>query len=375
VRHLFVTNDFPPKTGGIESYLTALCRGFDPDDVAVVAPAREGHQQADAELAYRVFRIAGTYLRATRAVRTAVVTAALEHRADVVHFLQALPLGRLAAPVRKDTGLPVTIVAHGSGEILVPARVPVLRSVLRHVLRSADLVLPVSAFTEEAVRRVAKGRVRTAILHPCVDTTRFSLTVSGHPIREQLGLGGRFVVLFVSRLVKRKGADTLLRAVAGLQGATALIVGAGPEERALRRLAETLEMKGRAVFAGRVPDDLLPEYFAAGDVFCMPCSDRLGGVDTEGFGIVYVEAAASGLPVVAGRCGGSVDAVEDGVTGFVLDEPTPAELVQTLHRLQIHPDLRARLGAAGRERVEAGFSPQAAAERLDAEVGTLRAGS
>lgn len=372
MRHLFVTNDFPPKTGGIESYLTALCSGFAPEDVAVLAPAREGFGPVDRGLPYRVFRHGGSYLRATGAVRTAVVAAALEHRADVVHFLQALPLGRLAAAVRKETGLPVTIVAHGSGEILVPARVPVLRALLRRVLCSADLVLPVSRFTEQAVLRISKGAARTAILHPCVDATRFSLAVSGHPVREELGLGGRFVVLFVSRLVKRKGADVVLKAVAGLQGASALIVGSGPEARSLQRLADRLGLGPRAVFAGRVPDERLAEFYAAGDVFCMPCSDRMGGVDTEGFGIVYVEAAASGLPVVAGRCGGSVDAVEDGTTGIVLDSPTPADVLQALHRLQVHPDLRARMGAAGRARVEAAFSATAAAERLEEAVANRR---
>lgn len=365
MRHLFVTNDFSPKRGGIESYLTNLCKGFEPTDVVVVAPEREGHEDADAALPYEVVRVAGTYLRATRKVQAAVIAAASDHRADVVHFLAALPLGRLGPRVRAATGARYTVVAHGSGEILVPARLPLARRALRGVLTGADLVLPVSEFTREAVDRITKGAVRTFVLNPTVNLERFSLEVSGAGVRSQHRLGGRAVVLFVSRLVKRKGADILVRAMASLDGPVAVVVGDGPERKTLERLVREVGVGDRVIFAGGVGDDELPRYYAAADFFCMPCTSRYGGLDTEGFGVVYLEAQASGLPCIAGRCGGSAEAVEHGVSGIVLDDPTPRSVAMAVRRLLKDPALCVRLGAAGRERAENLFAPAVAARRLE----------
>jgi phosphatidylinositol alpha-1,6-mannosyltransferase len=369
MRHLFVTNDFPPKLGGTESYLVNLCAGFAPNDVAVVAPAREGHESVDASIAYKVFRIEGNYLRASDAVRDRVIRSVHEHSADVTHFLQTVPLGRLAAPVREATRTPVTIVTHGTGDLLVPARTPVVRRVARQALCSADLVLANSNFTREAVVRFTKGRARRiAVLRPSVDTTRFSLEISGARVRAKHSLGARFVVLFVSRLVKRKGAEALLRAMPGVPRATALIVGAGPEEKSLRRLARELDLGERAIFAGSIPDDELPAYYAAADVFCMPGAERLRGLDVEGFGVVYLEAAATGLPAVAGDSGGTAEAVLDGETGVVLDESTPPAIAEALRLLQQDGAMRARLGAAARARAEAELDSRVIAGLLEQEL-------
>jgi phosphatidylinositol alpha-1,6-mannosyltransferase len=172
--------------------------------------------------------------------------------------------------------------------------------------------------------------------------------------------------------VKRKGAETLVRAAADLpRGTAVLVVGSGPEDATLRRVAEDLELTERVRFCGRVPDGELPAFYAAADVFCMPCSDRYGGADTEGLGIVYLEAAASGLPAVAGRCGGSVEAVLDGITGVVLDDPSPEGLAKALRALAKDGALRARLGAAGRERAEATFAPSVQASNLEKAVSSL----
>ena len=348
MKHLFVTNDFPPKTGGIESYLTALCEGFDPAAVTVIAPSREGHEAIDRGLPYTVVRAPGSYLRASRAVRQLVERVSLERDPDAIHFLQALPLGRLAKPVKDATRLPTTVVAHGSGDVLVPNRMPFVRRSLRNVLTDADVVFAVSAYTARAVDRISKGRTNIAILEPAVDVDRFSLDVSGSEVRERHGLGSRFVVLFVSRLVKRKGADTLVRAMQPLKDAVAVVVGTGPEEGSLKRAVLELELDDKVVFAGFVPDEQLPAYYAAADVFCMPCSDRFGGLETEGFGIVYTEAAAAGLPSVAGVCGGSVEAVRDGETGIVLRDPSPVDVAKALKRLQTDEALRIQMGAAAR---------------------------
>lgn len=363
MRHLFVTNDFPPKTGGIETYLLGLCAGLDPADVGVVAPRREGWKDVDAGLPFRVFRLPGSYLRGTRAVGRGIAEAARDHGPDVVHFLHALPLGRLAASIRDQVRVPVTVFAHGS-EVFVPGRIPLAGRLVRRVLRSADRVVAVSEYTAAAVDRLTNGRATLAIVPPSVDVERFSLAVSGAKVRQRHRLGSRFTVVFVSRLVKRKGAEILVRAVARTPGVSALIVGSGPEEATVRRLATELEAEDRVHFAGRVPDAELAAHYAAGDVFCMPCSDRFGGLDTEGFGIVYIEAAACGLPVVAGACGGAVEAVRDGETGYVLEDPTPESVGAVLRELRHDGALRASLGAAGRAWAER-FTPTRQAARLE----------
>jgi phosphatidylinositol alpha-1,6-mannosyltransferase len=360
-----VTNDFPPKIGGIESYLTNLCTGFFPSDVAVVAPGRPGWEKVDEALPYQVFRLKGGYQRGSRRVFRAVLDAAHAFQADVVHFLAALPLGRLGSRLRQATGLPYTVIAHGTGEILLPSRLPLAKRALRRVLTDADLVFPVSEFTEKAVKQITDGRATTVVVPPSVDVNRFSLDVSGATVRERHELGGAFVVLFVSRLVKRKGADILIRAIGEDTDAVAVIAGAGSDRASLERLAREVRASDRVVFAGLVPDDELPGYYSASDCFCMPCTSRLGGLDTEGFGVVYLEAQASGLPCIAGRCGGSAEAVLHGETGVVLDDPTPHSVHRAIEVFAGDPALTARVGAAGRLRMEQEFAPEVAAGRIE----------
>ena len=337
----------------------------------MIAPAREGHEAVDAALAYEVVRLEGGYLRATSAVQKAIIDTARRRDVDAVHFLAALPLGRVGPRLRRETGIPFTVIAHGTGEILLPSRLPFVRRSLRKVLTSADIVFPVSEFTRAAVDRIAKRKARTELLPPSVDIERFSLGVSGSAVRAEHGLAGRFVVLFLSRLVKRKGADTVIRAIAATRDAVAIIGGAGPEAAALERLSRELGVTDRVTFVGLVPDERLPEYYAAADVFCMPCTNRYGGLDTEGFGVVYLEAQATGIPCIAGRCGGSVEAVADGVSGFVLEDPTPRDVALKFVELQKDRALAAELGGAGRSRVERGFAPHVAAARLERALDTL----
>ena len=339
--------------------------------MVVVAPAREGHEPVDAALPYEVVRVAGTYLRATKAVEKTVIETARRRDVDAVHFLAALPLGRLGPRLRQQTGIPFTVFAHGTGEVLLPSRLPFVRRTLRKVLVSADVVFPVSEFTRSAVDRITRRKARTAILPPSVDIDRFSLAVSGAAVRAEHALGGRFVVFFVSRLVKRKGAEIVVRAIAATREAVAIVGGDGPERASLERLTRELGVEERVIFVGSIAEQRLPEYYAAADVFCMPCTNRFGGLDTEGFGVVYLEAQASGIPCIAGRCGGSAEAVSDGLTGFVLDEPSPRDVALAIVKLRKDRALAAELGGAGRSRMEREFAPHVAAARLEDAIEAL----
>jgi phosphatidylinositol alpha-1,6-mannosyltransferase len=254
---------------------------------------------------------------------------------------------------------------------LLPARLPFARRALRTTLSDADVVFTNSEFTRSCVARITKDKARTAMLYPCIDVERFSLDVSGASVRGTIPTGG-FVVLFCGRMVKRKGADVLLRAIAQVEGVFGLFVGEGPERKSLTSLARDLGIAKRTRFDGLVPDEALPSYYAAADAFCMPCTNRLRGLDTEGFGVVYLEAQASGLPCIAGRCGGSAEAVEDGVTGYVLDGPQPDAVASIISDLRNDPGLCALLGGNGRARMEDEFAPEQAAAALEAAIGSAR---
>jgi phosphatidylinositol alpha-1,6-mannosyltransferase len=192
-----------------------------------------------------------------------------------------------------------------------------------------------------------------AQLTPGVDDTAFRPGAGGGAVRARYGLSDRPVVVCVSRMVARKGQDVLVRALplvqAQVPGAALLLVGDGPHRPAVARLAATLGVESDVVFAGRVPWDETPAYYDAGDVFCMPTRTRLGGLEPEALGICYLEAAATGLPVVAGSSGGAPDAVLDGENGYVVDGRSVVGVADRLVQLLSDRALAARFGARGRE--------------------------
>lgn len=370
MKHLFVTNDFAPKLGGIESYLSALLHGFDPADVVVVAPSRSGDEQTDDEFQFRVIRAPTRYLKGGDKELQIVLSAATDHHADAIHLMQTLPLGRLARKLKSKTNKFVSVFVYGS-ELIVPARLYPGRLAIRKVFQNVDRVFAISNFTRAAIAKVAPD-ANVSILEPVVDPKRFSPEISGASIRERLGLGSSFTVLFVSRLVKRKGAEIFVKALAQVPQVTGVIVGTGPEAARIREVASELNLAGRLILAGSVSDYSLPSWYAAADVFCMPCSNRYEGADTEGFGIVFLEAAATGLPCIAGVCGGSAEAVEDEKTGYVLSDPTEDSLAQYIERLRDDVTKRIEMGAAGRVRVERQFDPKVRAQQLEEVVGAAR---
>jgi phosphatidylinositol alpha-1,6-mannosyltransferase len=351
VPSLLVTNDFPPKLGGIQSVLWELWRRLPPAQTAVLTANHPAARSFDARQAFRIERARGRVLWPTPGLVDRVDALAAEVGAAVVFVDPMLPLGLIAPRVSRD--LAVVIVAHGA-EITVPGRLPGLHLLSRHVLRAARGVLAFGGYPASECVHAAGGQL--AVLEmPCgIDTARFRPldTESRALARKRYDLDpDRPLVLGQSRLVPRKGFDTLIDAVARLDDSVQLAIGGeGRDEARLRTRAETRGIAHRVRFLGRVAEAELPEVFAMADVFAMLCRDRWAGLEAEGFGIVFVEAQACGVPVVAGRSGGSHEAVLDGETGFVVDPRDVPAVAELLERLLTDAALRTRLGDAARRR-------------------------
>jgi phosphatidyl-myo-inositol dimannoside synthase len=372
VRHLLVTNDFPPKVGGIQSYLWELWRRLDPERTTVLTTPHKGAAGFDAAQPMRVERDRAKVLLPTRALVRRIDRLASEIDADLVLLDPALPLGHLGPSLERPYG----VVVHGA-EVTVPGRMPGTRQMLARVLRDARLVVAAGGYPAAEAARAAGRDLPTVVIPPGVDTVRF------HPLtpdarraaREHLGLDPEApVVLGLSRLVPRKGFDVLVEAAAVLAprhpGLEVAIVGAGRDRGRLERLARRHASPVR--FLGRLPDDDLALVHGAADCFAMLCRDRWAGLEQEGFGIVFLEAAASGVPQVAGRSGGSAEAVLDGGTGLVVDAPTDVKaVVRALDRLLGDDALRARLGGAARERAVTEFDYDVLARRLQSALDGL----
>jgi phosphatidylinositol alpha-1,6-mannosyltransferase len=373
MRHLLVTNDFPPKHGGIQSYLYELWRRLPAADVTVLTTRYEGAASFDRKQAFRVVRSTSPVLLPSPWLVRQIRELAREVGAGLVVLDPALPLG-LVGP---RLGLAYAVVVHGS-EITVPGRLPVARSLLASVLASARLVIAAGGYPAEEARLATGSRTPPIeVIPPGVDVERFRPIDPDERRRVRLALGlppdGRLVVS-VSRLVPRKGMDVLIEAVGllrpSMRDLSLAIGGQGRDQRRLERVLERSGLGGSVVqLLGRVSDDDLPALDGAADVWAMLCRDRWLGLEQEGFGIVFLEAAAAGVPQVAGRSGGAHEAVVDGVTGFVVDEPRdPRAVAEALRRLLEDEAMRRRFGRAARERAANEYDKDVLAGRLRAAL-------
>jgi phosphatidylinositol alpha-1,6-mannosyltransferase len=355
-RTLVVTNDFPPRVGGVQQYIWNLVRNLPADRVAVLAPNWPGWREHDQRVPFPVHRWPARFLWPTPELGRRVRSLVREHRAQVVLFGHGYPLP-LMAPDLEATGIPSVVLTHGAEVWL--ARTPAVAASMRWALGRARAVTVVSRWTAHALERVLPSEVPRVLLHPGVDPVRFNPKADGGTIRAAHSLDGRAVVLCVSRLVPRKGQDVLIAGMTYVRervpDAVLMVVGDGPYRGRLEELA-TQAPTGSVVFVGAVPDQDLLAYYASCDLFAMPCRSRWGGLEVEGFGIVYLEAAAAGKAVVAGRSGGAEEAVEDGVTGLLVEGAEPKAVALAVARLLRDPAALARMGSAGRQRVEREFT-------------------
>ncbi|GHH74355.1 glycosyl transferase family 1 [Streptomyces sulfonofaciens] len=379
-RTLIVTNDFPPRPGGIQTFLHNMARRLDPDRTVVYASTwkrgREGAEATaafDREQPFTVVRDPTTMLLPTPRVTRRAAGLLREHGCTSVWFGAAAPLGLMAPALRRAgaTRLVATTHGHEAGWALLPGA----RRLLRRIGESTDTVTYLGEYTRTriAAALTPEAAARMTHLPPGVDEKAFHPDSGGEAVRARLGLTGRPVVVCVSRLVPRKGQDTLVRSLPRILArqprTVLLLVGGGPYEKRLRALAEETGVADSVRFTGAVPWEELPAHFGAGDVFAMPCRTRRGGLDVEGLGIVYLEASATGLPVVAGDSGGAPDAVLDGESGYVVRGAGTGAAAGTAERVLALLDdagLRRRMGERGRAWVEEQW-------RWDLLAGRLRA--
>jgi phosphatidylinositol alpha-1,6-mannosyltransferase len=336
--------------------------------VVVFASDYPGAADFDADQPFPVVRHGTGLLVPTPSVRRRVAQLAIEHGCRSAWFGAAAPLA-LLAPALRAAGVE-RIVATTHGHEVGWAMLPGARQALHRIGSECDVVTYLGDYTRRRLVRALGRRAELRQLTPGVDSDFFHPRVDGSAIRVRHQLGDRPVIVCVSRLVPRKGQDALIRALPGIQaavpGAAVLLVGAGPYEAQLRRLAQRHAVASDVVFAGAVPHDELPAYYRAGDVFCMPCRTRRGGADVEGLGIVYLEASAVGLAVIAGDSGGAPDAVLADRSGYVVDGRDLAAITERVTALLADAQLRGRLGAAGRVWVERDWQWDALAGRLRA---------
>jgi phosphatidyl-myo-inositol dimannoside synthase len=359
---LLVTNDFPPKIGGIQSYLYELWRRLPPDETTVLTTPYPGAAQWDAQQQLRVVRTRQKVLFPTRALTRDVDALAREVGADMIFVDPMLPLGLIGPHLRSA---PYMVVTHGA-EITLPASLPIARGLGRRVMRGAAGVVAAGGYPAKQATRIAGRQLRGVVIPPGVDADRFRPlgAEARAATRARFGLDpDRTLVLGLSRLVPRKGFDVVIDAVLALGDAPVQLVIAGAgRDRA--RLVRRARGNANVRFLGRVPDDALRTLYGCADIFAMCCRDRWGGIEAEGFGIVFLEAAACGLPSIAGRSGGAHEAVDDRVTGFVV-APRDAEAVRAaLRALCDDADVRERMGRAARARAVADYSYDRLAEQL-----------
>ena len=360
MRLLLISQDFPPDVGGTQTYAYELARCLADrcDDFAVMAPALPGSEAVDATLPCEVVRVPASHNGFGFEVWKHVVKMNRQRSFDAAFHVQwsSAPSVIFAA---RPLGGPrhIFVAAHGRELLLDPLVGKPVRRALYHrarnyVMHHADRLFPVSRYTRHLLEERGVPRERITVVHNGTDPAHFH-PMDVQDLRDELGLDHQKVVLTVSRLVQRKGIDTVLRALPELARRVPdvryLIGGDGPDRERLEALTRSLYLTDRVRFVGPIGRDDLHRYYNACDVFVMPSREDRPFV--EGFGIAFLEANACGKPVVGARSGGIPDAVRHGETGLLVEPDDEAALADALHRLLCDTPLAARLGRNGRRRI------------------------
>jgi phosphatidylinositol alpha-1,6-mannosyltransferase len=353
---LLVTNDFGPRTGGIETFVIGLLERISDHEVTVFTSQQgdtsEYDQQWFEKFGVRVIRDRSKILLPSWRVSRAVKEVVASHNIEIVVFGAAAPLALMSSALRKSGVKKVIALTHGH-EVWW-AKIFPFNFAIKRIGKSVDHLTYLGEFTRQAISKAltdksAKEMVKIA---PGIDTAHFIPQPDAMQKRKELGLQDKKIIISVGRLVHRKGQDKLIEAMPDvlrkIPNAHLLIVGEGPYKNHLEKLVNKLSIKENVSFAGRIMYDRLPSYLSAADLFAMPSRSRFFGLEVEGLGIVYLEASACGIPVLAGNSGGAPDAVLEGVTGLCVDGTNVAEIASAVIEICSDAERASHMGAAGR---------------------------
>ena len=352
---LFITNDFGPRAGGIETFVHGLIERLPKGSVIVYTSAQPNAAQFDAkwlqEYGVEVIRDRSKILLPTPRVINICQRIIKERKLTRVAFGAAAPLGIMARAMRRAGAQRIVALTHGH-EVWW-AKVPPFSFAIYYMSKEIDALTYLGSYTKDEISKALNKKDKNKLVQiaPGIDVDHFIPTDSSK-LRAELGLTDKSVIISVGRLVHRKGQDMLISSLpqirAAIPNAHLVLVGVGPHQSYLEKLAAKLEVTDCITFIGRIDYAELPKYICVGDIFAMPSRSRFFGLEVEGLGIVYLEASACGLPVVGGKSGGAPDAVLVGETGVVVDGTNILEIAEACIELLNNPELCALMGANGR---------------------------
>ena len=352
---LLVTNDLGPRAGGIETFVLGLIEGLPKDSLIIYTSSQKGDKAFDAQLLEKfgavVIRDRAKMLLPTPRITRKAVKILKQQQIKNVWFGAAAPLALMAGKLRSAGASNIVALTHGH-EVWW-AKIPILKSLLKKIIKDVDHLGYLGDFTKGEIAKISNQPQKFLQIAPGIDTQHFAPKIARGDLIEKYRLDGRRVIVSVGRLVHRKGQDELVKAMPKIleqfPDAILLFVGEGPIKQMLFNSAKQLGVLPKVVFAGRVSHHDLPDYICLGEIFAMPVRSRFSGLEVEGLGIVYLEASACGLPVIVGNSGGAVDAVLDKKTGLLVDGTKSDLIADAICELLANPERAKQMGAAGRD--------------------------
>ena len=353
---LFVTNDFGPRAGGIETFIIGLIQRRPFGQTIVYTSFQENSAQFDADwlanYGVRVIRDRSKILLPTPRVALHLRGIIKKEGITTAAFGAAAPLGLLSASMKRAGVVRTVALTHGH-EVWW-AKVFPFNLLLRRIGSTVDVLTYLGEFTRKAISKALSVRAQSAMVKiaPGIDVEHF-ISTDASSLRESLGLADKKVIVSVGRLVHRKGQDHLIEAMPeilkNVPRAHLLLVGEGPYREHLQNLVHQLKLESSVTFIGRIQYQDLPMYICVGDIFAMPSRSRLMGLEVEGLGIVYLEASSCGLPVLAGDSGGAPDAVIQNETGLVVSGTDNKEIASAAVALLTNLEASQKMGTVGRQ--------------------------
>ena len=352
---LLVTNDLGPQAGGIESFILGLLGELDGSDIVIYTSSEPGDQTFDKKLRQKygveVIRDRAKILLPTPRVNRSVARVMKQYKSEYVWFGAAAPLGWMAGHLRRHGAKRIVAITHGH-EVWW-SKVWPFTLVMKAMSQKIDAFGYLGDFTKRAMSSAISTQLKMVRIAPGISINHFTPGTKSEELAKELDVFGKKVIVCVGRLVHRKGQDRLIEAMPDvlkkIPDAVLLIVGEGPRREALKKLVAEKELENSVKIAGRLSYEQLPMVIRLGDIFAMPSRSRFFGLEVEGLGIVYLEASACGVPVIAGASGGAPDAVLPGETGLVVDGTDVEAISASIVYLLNDDELRSRMGKRGRE--------------------------